>query len=56
MEAEYMEASEAGKEILWVRSLLSELGYSQEEPSLLYEDNKACISFSKNATAHDRTS
>ena len=55
MEAEYMEASEAGKEILWVRSLLSELGYSQEEPSLLYEDNKACISFSKNATAHDRT-
>ena len=55
MEAEYMEASEAGKEVLWFRGLLSDLGYDLIEPTLMYEDNKACIAFSKNNTSHDRT-
>ena len=55
MESEYMEASEAGKEILFFRMLLEELDYKQTTPSVLYEDNKACISFSKNNTSHDRT-
>ena len=50
-----MEASEAGKEILWFRGLLRDLGYDLIEPTLMYEDNKACIAFSKNNTSHDRT-
>jgi hypothetical protein len=55
MESEYMEASEAAKEIIFFRMLLSELGYEMNEPTPIYEDNKACIAFSKNNTSHDRT-
>ena len=55
MEAEYMEASEAAKEVLWFRALLMDLGYEFTKPTLIYEDNKACIAFSKNNTSHDRT-
>ena len=55
MEAEYFEASEAAKEILWFRGLMHDLGYAMNGPSHIYEDNKACISYSKNNTCHDRT-
>jgi hypothetical protein len=55
MEAEYMEASNAGKEIVWMRTLMEDLGYLQQRPTVLFEDNKACISFSQNNTCHDRS-
>ena len=55
MEAEYVEASKAGQEVLWFRRLLKDLGYPQTKPTIMYEDNKACISFSKNHTCHDRS-
>ena len=50
-----MEASEAGKEIVFFRELMSDLDYEMHEPTVLYEDNKACIAFSKNNTNHDRS-
>ena len=50
-----MKASEAAKEVLFLRVLLKELNFDMKEPSIMYEDNKACISFSKNNTCHDRT-
>ena len=43
MEAEYKEASEAAKEVVFFRTLLSELGYVFDKPTPIYEDNKACI-------------
>jgi hypothetical protein len=55
MEAEYVEASEAMKEILWIRIILEELGHKQAGPTIMNEDNKACIAFSKNNTCHNRT-
>ena len=57
MEAEYMElqASEASKEVVFFRELMSELGYAMSAPTVLFEDNKACIAFSKNNTNHDRS-
>jgi hypothetical protein len=55
MEAEYVEATEAAKEVLWFRELMNELGYGMVKPTPLYEDNKGCIAFSKNNTCHDRT-
>ena len=55
MEAEYVEASRAGQEVLWFRRLLSDVGMPQQHPTLMYEDNEAAISFSKNHTAHDRS-
>lgn len=55
MESEYYEANEAAKSVLWFRRLLEELDYSQTQPTVIYEDNTACISFSKNNTDHART-
>ena len=39
---------------MW-RTLMNELCLKQEKPTVIYEDNKACISFSKNNTCHART-
>ena len=50
-----MEASEASKEVVWFREVMRELGYEMDEATVLYEDNKACIAFSKNNTNHDRS-
>jgi len=55
MEAEYYAASEASKEIMWFRRLLCELDNEQLSATAMYEDNKACIAYSKNNTCHERT-
>jgi hypothetical protein len=55
MESEFYAACEATKEVVWWRMLMSELDLKQNEPTKIYEDNKACISFSKNNTCHART-
>ena len=53
-EAEYMAAVEAGKEIAWMRNILSEFGYSIQEPSTLKLDNQSAITVSKNPEHHGR--
>ncbi|GBE86914.1 hypothetical protein SCP_1001580 [Sparassis crispa] len=53
-EAEYIAAVEAGKEILWMRNLLTELGYTMSKASTLYMDNQSAISVSKNSEHHGR--
>ena len=55
MEAEYVEASKCGQEMLWFRRLMCDLGFPQRRFNAMYEDNKACISFSRNHTCHDRS-
>ena len=48
-EAEYVTAVEAGKEVLWMRNLLTELGYPIEgKPSVLHVDNNSAISVARN--------
>ena len=48
-EAEYVAAVEAGKEICWMRNLLTELGYPVEgKPSVLHIDNNSAISVARN--------
>jgi hypothetical protein len=53
-EAEYIAAVEAGKEILWMRNILSEFGYSITSPSTLFIDNQSAINVSKNPEHHGR--
>jgi hypothetical protein len=53
-EAEYVSAVEAGKEIYWMRNILSEFGYQVSGPSILYVDNQSAISVSKNPEHHGR--
>jgi hypothetical protein len=55
MEAEYYAAFEGGKEGVWFREIMCELDMKQEDATKMYEDNKACISFGKNNTNHERT-
>ena len=56
MESEYYQACEGAKEVIWLRRLVSELGFDvMNKPTPIYEDNKACIAYSKNNTCHDRT-
>jgi hypothetical protein len=47
-EAEYMAASEVGKEIQYLRALLHDVGFTQLAPTNVYEDNLACIAMSTN--------
>jgi hypothetical protein len=54
-EAEYMSASQAAKEAMWLRYLLKELGYPQEGPTVIWEDNKGCIDLSRNPVFHKRS-
>ena len=50
-EAEYMAASEVGKEIQYLRALLHDVG-STPHPNNVYEDNLACIAISTNPVRH----
>ena len=53
-EAEYMAAVEAGKELIWMRDFLSELGMKQGT-FLLHCDNQSAIHLAKNVAYHSRT-
>ena len=42
-EAEFTAAAEAGKTILYLRSILQELGFPQYKPTTLYIDNRGAL-------------
>ena len=42
-EAEYMAVSDFSKEIIYLRQLLRNMGFPQDGPTTVYEDNTACI-------------
>ena len=54
-EAEYIAASQATKTIKYLRYLLKELGIPQNKPTILYEDNEACIAMTKNKMVTGRS-
>jgi hypothetical protein len=54
-EAEYMAASAAVQEAIYMRRLLGDIGYQQEQPTVIYEDNQGCIALSENPVEHKRT-
>jgi hypothetical protein len=54
-EAEYVALAVAAQEAVFLRSLLGELGFQQNEPTEVSEDNQSCISLAKNPGNHKRT-
>ena len=52
MESEYMAASAAAQEAIWLNRLLEEMGFRSKKPIILYEDNKAAILFSDHPGDH----
>jgi hypothetical protein len=51
-EAEFIAAASAGQEVIWMRQLLGELGFSIAGPSLLLLDNQSAIQVGKNPEHH----
>ena len=49
-----MALSHTIKEAVWLRTLLAELGFSQNITTV-YEDNQSCIALAKNPVHHART-
>nr|GEW10002.1 putative copia-type protein [Tanacetum cinerariifolium] len=54
-EAEFRGIAKGVKEALWIRKLLSKVGYPPKEVTRIMCDNKAAIQISKNPVQHDRT-
>jgi hypothetical protein len=53
-EAEFVAATSAGQEILWLRNLFTELGYKMDSPSTLHIDNCSALSVARNPEHHGR--
>jgi hypothetical protein len=53
-EAEYMAATEAVKEAIWLRGLVSDLGLKQDE-TVVFCDSQSSIHLTKNQMYHERT-
>ncbi|KAF5819855.1 putative RNA-directed DNA polymerase [Helianthus annuus] len=54
-EAEFRGIARGVAEVLWIRKLLTEIGFPQTEASTIMCDNKAAIQISENPVQHDRT-
>ena len=55
MESEYMAASAAAQEAIWLNRLLEEMGIHSKKPTILYEANKAAILLSDHPGDHRRS-
>jgi hypothetical protein len=54
-EAEYIALDPCVGEVVWLRQLLDDLGFHQEQPTSIYEDNTACIHLANNPQISKRT-
>ncbi|KAK7861884.1 hypothetical protein R5R35_001481 [Gryllus longicercus] len=54
-EAEYVAASEATKEVTWIRQFLDDIGEPVQEPTNLKMDNQGALCLVKNPVFHKRT-
>lgn len=53
-EAEYMSCTHCARQIVWLRSLFNELGYPQNNPTILFCDNKGTVSCTHDPHAHSQ--
>ena len=54
IEAEYVAATEAGKEMIWLHGFLDELGKKQEM-GILHSDSQSAIFLAKNSAFHSKS-
>jgi hypothetical protein len=54
-ESEYVAATHAAKEGLWLRSLLTQVFYPLRDPTTLFSDNQSAIALAKDHQYHART-
>lgn len=53
-EAEYISAAVASQEVVWLRLLLQEFGWNQNEPTVVMEDNQGCIKLASGSSNTSR--
>lgn len=53
--AEVIALSDCCKRVVWLRTLLGELGFKPLPPIPVHEDNSACLQLSQNTATSDRT-
>ena len=53
-EAEYVACTHSARQISWLRSLLSEIGFPQSEPTLLFCDNQGTVACTHDPHSHSR--
>ena len=54
-ESELIAATLAARQIVFLRDILKFIGFEQKQPTILFEDNTACIKISENPILHKRT-
>jgi hypothetical protein len=54
-EAEYQALSSAVKETIWLRMFMNEIGFPQQAPTMIQQDNQSTISLAHNPMQHNRT-
>ncbi|EWM24814.1 copia-type polyprotein [Nannochloropsis gaditana] len=54
-ESELISACSATQTAVYIRQLLMDLGFKQDEPTVIMEDNQACIAMSNNQIIQKRT-
>ena len=54
-ESEYVAASSAAKEAVWLRNMLSEIGHRCDSATVLYVDNQSAIKLTRNPEFYQRT-
>ena len=54
-EAEYVALAETVREIIWLRRILLKLGFPQMDPTVVKEDNQACISWVTGDASSERS-
>jgi len=54
-EAEYMAASSATQELIFLRALLRDFGHTQKEPTVLHQDNQGVIALANDFILNQRT-
>lgn len=54
-EAEYCAITEAGQELLWLRTMMSKLGLEDSNPTVLKSDNTGAIDLTSKSIFHGRT-
>jgi hypothetical protein len=53
-EAEYISCTHCARQIIWLRSLFRELGFNQDNPSILYCDNQGTVACTHDPHSHSR--
>ena len=54
-ESEYVAASAGGKEVVWMRRLLQDIGRREDQSTELFIDNQSAIKLVRNPEFHQRT-